>query len=235
MKTVIFAAGEGTRLRPLTYTTPKPLLLINERPILFRLIDSLPDEIDEIIIVVSYLADKIIEAIAKENFSRPIKFVTMDLTSERGTWSALWRTKKFLEKDPDLFLVLNGDDLYATTDLEKIIGSNEWSLGYQTKINPGGKYRNIKVDEMGYVIDMPLVNETEKTVNIATGAYLLNREVFELEPVKTAGGEWGLPQTISRIFGKKAVKAINMSNWQQINTVDDLESVDKSLKTLNNH
>lgn len=235
MKAVIFAAGEGTRLRPLTHTTPKPLLLINDRPILFRLIDSLPSEINEILIVVSYLADKIVDATVKENFSRSIKFVTMDLNKERGTWSALWQAKSILEDSDDFFLVLNGDDLYSKNDLEAIITNKDWVIGYKKMINPGLKYRNLLINHAGYVAAMPLADENEKLINIVTGAYLLNKEVFLLNPVKTATGEWGLPQTIIQVFDKKAVKAVEMNEWLSINTLADLKTGENYIKYSDNH
>lgn len=59
MQVVIFAAGEGTRLRPLTNKKPKPMLEVSGRPILEHLLDSLPDCIDEVIMVVGFLSNQI--------------------------------------------------------------------------------------------------------------------------------------------------------------------------------
>lgn len=233
MKAIIFAAGEGTRLRPLTYVTPKPLLLINQQPILFHIIKNLPDIIDEIIIVVSYLAEKIITTVNEENFSRPIRFVYMNLSEERGTWSALWQVKELIKNDNAKFLVLNGDDYYSKEDLQKIATTNCWAVGYCEKNNPGANYRNIVINSDNYVTAMPLAEPGQEKINIATGVYLLDGSVFSLSPVKTAGGEWGLPQTISQVFGEKAVKAVKMNTWLQINTADDLALVNEKLKNIN--
>ncbi len=59
MQAVILAAGRGTRMGALTEHTPKPMLLVNGRPVLEYIFDSLPEEIDEVIIVVGYLGSVI--------------------------------------------------------------------------------------------------------------------------------------------------------------------------------
>lgn len=232
MKAIILAAGEGTRLRPLTYATPKPLLQINKKPILFHIIDGLPLEVDEVIIVVSYLADKIIDSVVSAKFSRSIKFVYMDLNKKRGTYSALWQAKHLVEKHNSTFLVLNGDDYYSKKDLQKIVKTNCWSIGYCQKNNPDSSYRNIVIDENNNIVAMPLADASNKKINIATGAYLLDDSIFSLKPIKTISGEFGLPQTISRVFGKRPVKAIKMNSWLQINTPNDLNVAEAKLKNI---
>jgi mannose-1-phosphate guanylyltransferase len=60
MKAVILAAGKGTRLKPLTYGIPKPLLPVGGRPVIDYVIDNLltaHGEIDEIIVAVSYMKE----------------------------------------------------------------------------------------------------------------------------------------------------------------------------------
>ncbi|MBU0624592.1 MAG: NTP transferase domain-containing protein, partial [Candidatus Thermoplasmatota archaeon] len=54
VKAVLLVGGLGTRLRPLTYRIPKPLIPVMGKPLIMHVIDSMPAEIDEIIIPVSY-------------------------------------------------------------------------------------------------------------------------------------------------------------------------------------
>ena len=59
MDAIILAAGLGTRLRPHTLQTPKPLLPIRGRPILDWTLGALPLAVDRVIVVVHYLAEQI--------------------------------------------------------------------------------------------------------------------------------------------------------------------------------
>ncbi|MDO8340284.1 MAG: sugar phosphate nucleotidyltransferase, partial [Candidatus Burarchaeum sp.] len=61
MKAVILAAGTGSRLRPLTYAIPKPLLPVGGRPVMDYVIDNLLKckEIDTIYVAVSHMQDAI--------------------------------------------------------------------------------------------------------------------------------------------------------------------------------
>ena len=59
MQAVILAAGEGTRLRPLTYQTPKPLLKVAGKPILQYNLEYLEGLVDEAILVIGYKGDQI--------------------------------------------------------------------------------------------------------------------------------------------------------------------------------
>ncbi len=59
MDAVILAAGLGTRLRPHTLQTPKPLLPVQGRPILDWALAALPSAVDRVVVVVHYLADQV--------------------------------------------------------------------------------------------------------------------------------------------------------------------------------
>src|SRR5262249_10170265 len=59
MDAVIMAAGLGTRLRPHTRTTPKPLLPIRGRRILDWALGALPPAVDRVLVVVNYLAEQV--------------------------------------------------------------------------------------------------------------------------------------------------------------------------------
>jgi glucose-1-phosphate thymidylyltransferase len=76
MKIIIPLAGYGSRLRPLTYTRPKPLIDVAGKPALGHLLDKLSvlKKTDEIIFIVGYLGDQI-EAYVKENYDFPARFI----------------------------------------------------------------------------------------------------------------------------------------------------------------
>src|SRR5439155_820049 len=59
MDAILLAAGLGTRLRPHTLTTPKPLLPVQGRPILDWTLGALPKSVDRVVVVTHYLAEQV--------------------------------------------------------------------------------------------------------------------------------------------------------------------------------
>src|SRR5580765_4666391 len=106
MDCIILAAGKGTRLRPHTETTPKPLLDVQGRPILDWIIGALPP-VDRLIVVVNYLAEQIEAYLAKQQHVRD--WSTVRQTEPRGTGDAFMSCKPAVRSDR--VMVLNGDDL----------------------------------------------------------------------------------------------------------------------------
>ncbi len=74
MKAIILAAGRGVRMNLLTVDTPKTLLKVKGKALIDHVFDSLPEEIDEVIVVTKYLGDQIIEHMAGKS-GRKITYV----------------------------------------------------------------------------------------------------------------------------------------------------------------
>src|SRR5262249_55738101 len=113
MDAIILAAGLGTRLRPYTEKTPKPLLTIQGRPILDWTLGALPDAVERVVVVVNYLAEQI-EAYLKEQ-TQVADWATVRQAVPRGTGDALRACRDAMHAER--FLVLNGDDLFGAADL----------------------------------------------------------------------------------------------------------------------
>ena len=217
MKAVILAAGVGSRLHPLTLETPKPLIEVAGKPIIDRVLDSLPDQISEVILVVGHLKEKIKLHLGQEYLGRKIIFV--DQGEKKGTFGALLSTQNLLN---DKFLVLNGDDLYNREELEKFT-REERAFGLQKMMMPN--YYAVLTDKAGFVTGFEKNSNGEKFV--ATGVYLLDPEIFRHKGVLVYGGELGLPQTILAQKEMFHIKAIVTEKWLPINSFEDLERANK--------
>lgn len=224
MKAVILAAGRGKRMEKLTAQTPKPLLKIGGRPILEYLISNLPLEINEIVLVIGYLGDKI-----KRHFGSEFKGIKIDYVELKelfGTAHALWQTKDYLFEEK--FLVVYGDDLQDKDGLKESI-KYELALGIKKGRPLSEKYFTIDVTPEGDVSDirMPTKEESSKEISMATGVFVLDSRIFNYEPVKLKNGEDSLPHTVCLMAKDYPVKAVIMDKWLSINYPEDVKRAEE--------
>ncbi len=227
MQVIILAAGRGKRLRPLTDVTPKPLIMVRGKSILERTLAVLPDVIDEVIVVVSYLGDQVRERFGDRHNDRPIRYVNQGELA--GTAGALWAAKELLR--PEKFLVLNGDDLYRREDLERLLGE-DLALGVHHTRRIAIGTLGVAREENGNFSGIGYASETElwQGVPVITGAYILDHRFFTYKPFKIENAEYGLPHTIAAMAGDHAIRVVPMDFWHPINTHEHLKLAEELLQ-----
>jgi len=227
MQCVILAAGRGVRMGELTNDTPKPMLRINGQPILEYTLANLPEEISEIIFVIGYKGDLIKSYFGDEWKGKKIKYVIQE--NLNGSGGALHCAKNFLKEK---FLVLNGDDLYDCSDLEKLI-ANEPPALLVKKVNKLGRLGAIKTDANGYLLEIIESGEPrDENLNLVNiGAYLLNKNFFDYQLVKKSTEisekEFGLPQTLAKMAKDYKVKVEKAKFWQPVGYPEDILRAEK--------
>lgn len=109
MKAVVLAGGKGTRLRPLTFTKPKPLLPLAGEPAIARLIRKLSHEgIDEIILTTNYFANRLRTALGDgSKYGLPIHHVEEE--SPLGTAGSVKNSESLID---ETFVVVQGDNQF---------------------------------------------------------------------------------------------------------------------------
>jgi len=117
MKAVIMAGGEGTRLRPLTSTAPKPMLPLVNRPMMEHIIGLLKRHgIDEIIVTVAFMANSI-----RNEFGDGSELgVEITYASEETPLGTAGSVRNAMDHLTERFLVISGDVL-TDIDLSKIV------------------------------------------------------------------------------------------------------------------
>lgn len=198
MKAMILAAGKGTRVRPITYTIPKPLIPILQKPVMEFLLELLRQHgFDEIMVNVSHLANEI------ENYFRDGqrfgvqiaysfegRIVDGVLVGEAiGSAGGMRRIQDFSPFFDDTFVVLCGDalidlDLSAAVKWHKAKGSIATVIMKSVKREEVSSYGIVVTDELGRVRafqEKPSVEEALST-NISTGIYIFEPEVLKYIP-----------------------------------------------------
>ncbi|MDA3815623.1 MAG: nucleotidyltransferase family protein, partial [Patescibacteria group bacterium] len=191
MKAVILAAGEGTRLRPLTNDTPKAMIKLAGKPIVQHALENLPEEINEIIFVVNYKKEQIINYFGESFGDKKITYVEQD--SLNGSAGAVDLCRNLIDSK---FLVLMGDNIYSKKDIKKCLKYNNCILVIE-KNGPitGG---NIVIDREDRLKSIKEgVHDGKVLIN--TALYVISPEYFNYEMVEWKKGEFGLPQTLVKM------------------------------------
>ncbi|MBE9208447.1 NDP-sugar synthase [Nostoc sp. LEGE 06077] len=198
MKAMILAAGKGTRVRPITYTTPKPMIPILQKPVMEFLLELLRQHgFDQIMVNVSHLAEEI------ENYFRDGqrfgvqiaysfegKIDDGKLVGEAiGSAGGMRRIQDFSPFFDDTFVVLCGDalidlDLTSAVKWHKSKGAIATIISKSVPLEEVSSYGVVVTDEDGRIKAFQEKPSTEEALstNINTGIYIFEPEVFKYIP-----------------------------------------------------
>jgi bifunctional UDP-N-acetylglucosamine pyrophosphorylase/glucosamine-1-phosphate N-acetyltransferase len=191
MQAVILAAGKSTRTYPLTVNRPKPLLKVLDKTMLEHNLDQLHGLVDEVIIIVGFKKDMIIERFG--SFYKGMKLLYAEQKEQLGTGHALMAAKEFLKGK---FIALNGDDLYARVDIARLIEHDYAMLVQEVEDVTRFGAVVVEADKVKKIVEKPDTN-ISKYANI--GAYVFDPDVFAIELEKTERGEFELTDYVTAI------------------------------------
>jgi NDP-sugar pyrophosphorylase family protein len=232
MKAILLAGGKGTRLRPLTIHTPKPIVPIFDRPFLHYQLDLLKHvaEIDEVILSLNYQPRRIEEIFGDGSQSGlAIKYVVEP--APLGTAGAIRYAGESLRES---VVVFNGDVL-TEVDLAAVIALHRERKARATIVltpveNPTA-YGLVETDQRGNIkrfLEKPKPDEiTCNTIN--AGIYVLEPDTFDRIPKDTP---WSIersffPSLIER--GETFVAYVYRGYWIDIGTPDKYMQVHRDI------
>jgi UDP-N-acetylglucosamine diphosphorylase/glucosamine-1-phosphate N-acetyltransferase len=224
---VILAAGEGTRMRPLTYTRPKVMLPIANRPILEHLVMEMKEAgVDDFIFIVGYQEEKIRDYFADgQKWQIRIRYCRQKTQS--GTADAVRMAEGLFEGD---FLVANGDVIVRRDNILRLLAKNQNAM---------------TVVELPEVTGLGVIEGSgglvtkihEKMANPPThlanaGLYLFTPEVFAAirSTAKSPRGEFEITDSIQNIIGAGLkVAYLEIEEWFDLSYPWDLLSANEKL------
>jgi mannose-1-phosphate guanylyltransferase len=184
VQAVILVGGQGTRLRPLTSTVPKPVVTLVDRPFIAFMLEWLREhDIDDVIMSCGFLADGV-RAVLGDGSDLGIRLRFVEEPEPRGTAGALKVAEPMLDES---FLMLNGDvltdiDLTAQIAQHRETGATA-TLALVAVPDPSAYGLVLLHDDRSVreFIEKPSSDAVQSNL-ISAGAYVLQREILELVP-----------------------------------------------------
>ena len=220
MKAIVLAGGRGKRLRPITDKIPKPLIPINNMPLIERSIKYLKKYgITEIIISSGYKSNKM-ELFLKKKKNFGCKIIFSVEKTPLGTGGAIKKALKHI--DDESFLVLNGD-IVTNIDLRKILKKPNTIAANELKTKFGTMdIKNNKILKF---------NEKKDVTNVwmNPGIYHLSKNVERFIPKK--GSLEGI--VFPKMARKNTLDVVKFKNvlWFSIDSHKDIEECSKEIKS----
>ncbi len=236
MRAIIPVAGFGTRLKPHTYSLPKVLLNVGDKPILGHILQKLTEEnIRKATFITGYLGEKIVDYVNKEFPEIEADFVKQE--EMLGLGHAIYTAVPTFDDD-ELFIIL-GDTVFDV-DLKNVFNQDSSSLGVKEVEDPSRF--GVAVMENGAISKLVEKPSTHVSKLALVGLYyiknpaLLKEALNELieKEIKTKG-EYQLTDALQLMIDKgEKITTFNVEGWYDCGKAETLLSTNKFILEKNN-
>ena len=223
LKVLILCGGKGERLHPLTYTTPKPLITINDTPILTFLINHLETfGFKKYIIALGYKSEQIIQYFKLNHKNLEIEFV------DSGDVDIMTRIQDAVKFITDDFMVCYGDTL-ADVNFFQLIKFHHTHKGSITVTSYPlqSQFGILETDDAGKIISFAEKPVLDKWINI--GYFYFSKESIK-----------HIEKGVTFVdFLKKMIKKENIFSYRHtgvhitVNTITELREAEKNITKFN--
>ena len=224
MKAVVLAAGEGSRLQPLTNNRPKSMLPVGNKPLLEHIMEALAStEIDEVILVVGYQRQRIQSYFGNgQQWDVDIRYVVQE--RRLGTGHALLQAEEYIGDD---FLALNGDRIIEPAVIEDVADARRETRETcvaVTSVPAPNRYGVVRFDGqvISNIVEQPQ-SESASSSPINAGVYGLGPDVFAAIRRTEPSPEQALTTTLSQEDGLQPIHPVSYDGlWGDISYPWDL-------------
>ncbi|MDL0132492.1 UTP--glucose-1-phosphate uridylyltransferase AglF [Halobacterium salinarum] len=218
MKAVVLAAGEGTRLRPLTEDKPKGMVEVNGKPILTHCFEQLAElGADGLVVVVGYRKQNIIEHYGDEFEGIPITYAHQ--REQKGLAHALLTVEEHVDDD---FMLMLGDNIFQA-NLEDVVRRQQEDradaafLVEEVDWDAASRYGVCDTNKYGEVTDVVEKPDDPPSNLVMTGFYTFSPAIFHachlVQPSNR--GEYEISEAIDLLIQSgRTIDAIGLEGWR---------------------
>ena len=218
MQAVVLSAGKGTRLRPLTEDKPKVLVEVDGRPIIEDVFDNLLEAgVDELIVVVGYLKEQIIDRYGDAYEGVPITYAHQ--REQLGLAHAILQVESFIDDD---FMLMLGDNVFRANLADVVNRQREDRadaafLVEQVPYDEASRYGVLDTNEYGEIVEVMEKPDDPPSNLVMTGFYTFTPAIFHACHLvqQSDRGEYELPDAIDLLIQSgRTIDAIRMEGWR---------------------
>jgi len=211
MKCVVLAAGEGKRMHPLTYTQPKVMLPVANKPILeWNMLHAKQAGMKDFIFIVGYKGEAV-RSYFKDGSQWDIDIEYVNQGKPQGTGHAVSIVEPFVDE----FLVMCGDTIFGSEDIKKVLQKKQ-SIGIY-KVEHPSEYGIVKTkdEKLIYIYEKMQKPFTDM---INAGIYHFDRTIFTtLKHVdRSIRGEFELTDAINKQTKETPFDIIHINEWRDV-------------------
>jgi len=218
MKSVVLAAGKGTRLRPLTDDKPKGLVEVDGKPILTYCLEQLAElGTDEFVIVVGYMKESIIDHYGDSFEGIPITYTHQ--REQKGLAHALLSVEEHIDDD---FMLMLGDNIFQA-NLQDVVRRQREDradaafLVEEVPWEEAGRYGVCETNAYGEITDVVEKPEEPESNLVMTGFYTFSPAIFHacklVQPSNR--GEYEISEAIDLLIRSgRTIDTISIDGWR---------------------
>ena len=235
MQVVVLAAGQGTRLRPLTETKPKGMVEVNDKPILTHCFEQVVDlGADELVVVVGYQKEAIIDHYGDEFQGVPITYAHQ--REQLGLAHALLCVEEHIEGD---FMLMLGDNIFDA-NLEDVIRRHNEDradavfLTEEVPWEEASRYGVCNTNAYGEITEVVEKPDEPESNLVMTGFYTFTPAIFHacklVQPSNR--GEYELSEAVDLLIRSgRTIDALRIDGWRiDVGYPEDRERAEQRLQ-----
>ena len=235
MEAVVLAAGKGTRLRPLTEDKPKGMVEVNGKPILTHCFEQLAElGADELVVVVGYLKQNVIEHYGDEFEGIPITYAHQ--RKQKGLAHALLTVEEYIDDD---FMLMLGDNIFQA-NLEDVVRRQQEDradaafLVEEVDWEEASRYGVCDTNKYGEVTNVVEKPDDPPSNLVMTGFYTFSPAIFHachlVQPSNR--GEYEISEAIDLLIQSgRTIDAIGLDGWRiDVGYPEDREEAEELLQ-----